>query len=64
MSDTAMVPHKSGADPPARRPVIDEELADPLLGKAQTEGVELLGPGVLLTAGRSVTGGVRLPPLG
>src|SRR6516164_8664110 len=50
MSDTAMVPRKSaGGDPPARRPLIDEELADQLLGRAQAEGVELLGPDGLLS---------------
>ena len=49
MSDTAMVPRKSGGDPPARRPLVDDELADQLLGKAQAEGVELLGPDGLLS---------------
>ena len=50
MSDTAMVPRKrAGGDPPARRPLIDEELADQLLGKAQEQGAELLGPDGLLS---------------
>ena len=50
MSDTAMVPRKSEGDrPPGRRPLVDEELADELLGKAQAEGVELLGPDGLLS---------------
>jgi len=49
MSDTAMVPRKSGGDPPARRPLVDDELADQLLGKAAAEGVELLGPDGLLS---------------
>jgi len=49
MSDTAMVPRKRDGDRPARRPLIDEELADQLLGKAQAEGVELLGPDGLLS---------------
>src|SRR5262249_35477910 len=46
---TAMVPRKNGgrADGPA--PLIDEQLADQLLGKAQAEGVELLGPDGLLS---------------
>jgi putative transposase len=44
MSDTARVPRKPGDGPPARRPLIDEQLADQLLGKAAAEGVELLGP--------------------
>jgi putative transposase len=50
MSDTAMVPRKpADGDPPARRPLVDEQLADQLLGKAQAEGVELLGPDGLLS---------------
>ena len=49
MSDTAMVPRKSDGGPPGRRPLVDEELADQLLGKAQSEGVELLGPDGLLS---------------
>src|SRR5215469_12738010 len=50
MSDTAMVPRKSEGQPPGRRrPLIDEQLADQLLGKAQAEGVELLGPDGLLS---------------
>src|SRR5262245_56095130 len=50
MSDTAMVPRKpEGGDRPTRRPLVDEELADQLLGKAQAEGVELLGPDGLLS---------------
>jgi transposase-like protein len=44
-----MVPRKSGGDPPARRPLVDDELADQLLGKAAAEGVELLGPDGLLS---------------
>ena len=50
MSDTAMVPRKSAdGDRPGRRPLVDEQLADQLLGKAQAEGVELLGPDGLLS---------------
>jgi putative transposase len=48
MQDTAKVPHKPEDRPPGRR-VIDEQLADELLGKAQAEGVELLGPDGLLS---------------
>jgi hypothetical protein len=44
MTGTSMVARKRDGDPPARRPLIDEELADQLLGKAAAEGVELLGP--------------------
>jgi transposase-like protein len=34
---------------PARRPLVDEDLADQLLGKARAEGAELLGPDGLLS---------------
>jgi transposase-like protein len=43
-----MVPRKSEGEPAGRRPLIDDELADQLLGKAQAEGAELLGPDGLL----------------
>ena len=49
MQDTAKVPRKSEGQPPARRPRVDDELADELLGKAQEQGVELLGPDGLLS---------------
>src|SRR5215470_12362278 len=49
MSDTAMVPRKSEGQPPGCRPLVDDELADQLLGKAHAEGVELLGPDGLLS---------------
>src|SRR6266487_340674 len=49
MSDTAMVPRKRDDGLPARRPLVDEQLADQLLGKAAAEGVELLGPDGLLS---------------
>src|SRR5215470_1738379 len=49
MQDTAKVARKRDGDRPARRPVIDEQLADQLLGKAAAEGVELLGPDGLLS---------------
>src|ERR1035438_6696495 len=32
-----------------RRPLVDDELADQLLGKAQAQGAELLGPAGLLS---------------
>jgi hypothetical protein len=35
--------------PPPRPPLVDEQLADKLLGKAQAEGMELLGPDGLLS---------------
>src|SRR6516164_9634918 len=49
MTETSMVPRKSEGDPLARRPLVDDELADQLLGKAQAEGAELLGPDGLLS---------------
>jgi len=49
MTDTSMVPRKADVQPAGRRPLIDDELADQLLGKAQAEGVELLGPDGLLS---------------
>src|SRR5712692_1948715 len=49
MTDTAMVARNSGNRDPARPALIDEQLADQLLGKAQAEGVELLGPDGLLS---------------
>jgi transposase-like protein len=47
MTDTAMVPGRSEGHEPERPALIDEQLADQLLDKAQAEGVELLGPGGL-----------------
>jgi hypothetical protein len=44
MTETAKVPRKSEGGRPGRRPLVDDELADQLLGKAQAEGAELLGP--------------------
>src|SRR5215470_6293183 len=49
MQDTAKVPRKPDGDPPARRPLIDEQLADQLLSKAAAEGVGLLGQDGLLS---------------
>ena len=49
MTDTAMVPRRPEGRDPARPALIDERLADELLGKAQAEGVELLGPDGLLS---------------
>jgi hypothetical protein len=44
-----MVPGNTGSRPAGPPPLIDEQLADQLLGKAQAEGVELLGPDGLLS---------------
>jgi transposase-like protein len=49
MTDTAMVPRNPEGREPSRPALIDEELADQLLGKAQAQGVELLGPDGLLS---------------
>ena len=49
MQDTARVPRKPDGDQPAPRPLIDEQLADQLLGRAQAEGAALLGPDGLLS---------------
>jgi putative transposase len=49
MTDTAMVARNSGDRDRARPALIDEQLADQLLGKAQAEGVGLLGPDGLLS---------------
>src|SRR5690242_7006334 len=48
MSDTAKMGRKNEG-PPGRRPLVDDELADRLLGRAQAEGAELLGPDGLLS---------------
>jgi hypothetical protein len=44
MTDTAKVPRNTEGGRPGRRPLVDDELAGQLLGKAQAEGAELLGP--------------------
>src|SRR5690349_275431 len=49
MQETAKMPAQSSGDRLPRRPLIDEELADQLLGRAQAEGAELLGPDDLLS---------------
>ena len=49
MTDTSMVPRKRDDGSAPLPPLVDEELADQLLGKAQAEGVELLGPDGLLS---------------
>ena len=49
MTDTRTVPRDSDREPASRPPLVDEQLADELLGRAQAEGVELLGPDGLLS---------------
>jgi putative transposase len=49
VTDTAIVSGRNGGQPEVPAPLIDEQLADELLGKAQAQGVELLGPDGLLS---------------
>jgi putative transposase len=49
MTDTEIVPRKRDREPADRAPLVDAELADELLARAQTDGVELLGPDGLLS---------------
>jgi transposase-like protein len=49
MTDTEIVPRKRDREPADRAPLVDAELADELLARAQTEGVELLGSDGLLS---------------
>ena len=48
MTDIKTVPRQPDREP-ASKPLVDEQLADQLLARAQTEGVELLGPDGLLS---------------
>ena len=49
MTDAAKVPRNTEGGRPGCRPLVGDELADQLLGKAQAEGAELLGPDGLLS---------------
>jgi putative transposase len=49
MNQTSTVARKPESRPPAARQVIDQVLADQLLARAQSEGIELLGPDGLLS---------------
>lgn len=49
MTDAEIVPRKRHREPADRPPLVDAELADELLARAQSEGVELLGPKGLLS---------------
>jgi hypothetical protein len=49
MTDTEFVPRERDREPADRPPLVDAELADELLSRAQSEGVELLGPDGLLS---------------
>jgi len=49
MTDTAVVPRRNTDRAVDPAPLIDEQLADQLLGRAQAQGVELLGPDGLLS---------------
>jgi transposase-like protein len=57
MTGTSMVARRRDGDPPRSVPLVDEDLADQLLGKAQAEGAELLGPdGPLFQVTKAVLG--------
>jgi transposase-like protein len=43
------VPRQPDREPVSRPPLVDDQLADELLGRAQAEGVQLLGPDGLLS---------------
>ena len=49
MSETKAVPRHPDREPASRPPLVDDQLADELLARAQTDGVELLGPDGLLS---------------
>ena len=49
MTDTEIVPGKRDREPADGARLVDAALADELLARAQTEGVELLGPDGLLS---------------
>jgi putative transposase len=49
MSETKAVPRHPDREPASRPPLVDDRLADELLARAQTDGVELLGPDGLLS---------------
>ena len=49
MKETATVPRDSGGREAGSPPVVDPELADQLLARAEVGGVELLGPDGLLS---------------
>src|SRR6266516_4325316 len=49
MTDTEVVARKPDRPPADRPALVDAALADELLARAQTEGVELLGPDGLLS---------------
>src|SRR3954468_23810405 len=62
MTDTETVPRNPDREP-ASKPLVDDQLADELLGRAQAEGVELLGPDGLLsrvTTGQGIDRAVTL----
>jgi hypothetical protein len=42
MTDTEFVPRKRDREPADRPPLVDAQLADELLARAQSEGIELL----------------------
>ena len=61
MTDTAKVPRKTEGGRVGRRPLVDDELADQLLGKAQAEGAELLDSYGLLSQAFTIYLDGRIP---
>lgn len=61
MTGASMVARKRDGGPPPRPALVDEQLADQLLGKAQAEGVELSGPDGLLSQVTKAVLGRRWP---
>jgi transposase-like protein len=49
MTDTEIEPRKREREPADRPPLVDAQLADELLARAQRDGTELLGPDGLLS---------------
>src|SRR5689334_22530244 len=49
MSETKAVPRHPDREPASKPPLVDDKLADELLARAQSDGVELLGPDGLLS---------------
>src|SRR5437763_6582495 len=49
MTETKAMPRSPNREPASKPPLVDDRLADELLGRAQAEGVELLGPDGLLS---------------
>lgn len=60
MIDTEVVPRESDRSPAGKAPLIDPAFADELLSRAQSEGVELLGPYQAAVAGHQGRAGAGI----